>query len=306
MLSASNISKTYINRTLFSGLTLNVDDGDRMALIGPNGSGKTTLLDILAGDISPDTGGISRQRNVTIGYLRQESPIDRVNPIEKENEEETQPWQKNTWEKSTIDQMLARLQNEFTERGEDVNPEIDVEVPIESEEPNLLPTTPETPTPRYPSRTRSKPIEVDADQFCMFTRIALKATKHSEEGLLIPCPKGYKQAATGLHRKQWTRSMLSEYEAHLKNGTGELVSPESIMTKRGRIIGEDSIDEDGTKVYFIEGIWTYRIKMKAGKIEKFKSRWCANGMWMNCDQEVIDRLFVTIIPPSAVVMIFVG
>jgi len=72
MLSASNISKTYTTRTLFSGLTFNVSDGDRMALIGPNGSGKTTLLDILAGDISPDTGGISKQRNVSIGYLRQE------------------------------------------------------------------------------------------------------------------------------------------------------------------------------------------------------------------------------------------
>ncbi|MDP6102005.1 MAG: ABC-F family ATP-binding cassette domain-containing protein [Dehalococcoidia bacterium] len=75
MLSASNISKTYTNRTLFSGLTLNVGDGDRLALVGPNGSGKTTLLDILAGDISSDTGGISRQRNVTIGYLKQEPAL---------------------------------------------------------------------------------------------------------------------------------------------------------------------------------------------------------------------------------------
>jgi ATP-binding cassette subfamily F protein 3 len=72
MLSASNISKAYTERTLFSGLTLNVAAGDRIALIGPNGSGKTTLLDILAGDTSPDTGSISRQRNVTIGYLKQE------------------------------------------------------------------------------------------------------------------------------------------------------------------------------------------------------------------------------------------
>ena len=72
MLSASNISKAYGDRTLFSGLTINVAAGDRIALIGPNGSGKTTLLDILAGGISPDTGSISRQRNVTIGYLKQE------------------------------------------------------------------------------------------------------------------------------------------------------------------------------------------------------------------------------------------
>ena len=72
MLIASNINKAYGNRTLFSGLTLSVAAGDRIALIGPNGSGKTTLLDILAGDISPNKGSISRQRNVTIGYLKQE------------------------------------------------------------------------------------------------------------------------------------------------------------------------------------------------------------------------------------------
>ena len=72
MLSASNIRKAYADRVLFSDLTLNVVAGDRIALIGPNGSGKTTLLDILAGDISPDTGNMSRQRNVTIGYLKQE------------------------------------------------------------------------------------------------------------------------------------------------------------------------------------------------------------------------------------------
>ena len=72
MLSVSNIRKTYADRTLFSGLTFNVLAGDRIALIGPNGSGKTTLLDILARDISPDAGSISTQRNVTIGYLKQE------------------------------------------------------------------------------------------------------------------------------------------------------------------------------------------------------------------------------------------
>ena len=72
MVSASNISKAYTDRVLFSGLTFNIGDRDRIALIGANGSGKTTLLDILAGDSSPDTGSIARQRNITIGYLRQE------------------------------------------------------------------------------------------------------------------------------------------------------------------------------------------------------------------------------------------
>ena len=58
--------------TLFSGLTLSIAAGDRIALVGPNGSGKTTLMDILAGETAPETGSISKQRNVTMGYLKQE------------------------------------------------------------------------------------------------------------------------------------------------------------------------------------------------------------------------------------------
>ncbi len=72
MLSASNLSKTYSNRTLFSGLNLNLAAGDRIALIGSNGSGKTTLMDILAGDTPPDSGSISKRSNVSIGYLQQD------------------------------------------------------------------------------------------------------------------------------------------------------------------------------------------------------------------------------------------
>ena len=72
MLFASDISKFYPSGTLFSGLTFSLTVGDRIALIGPNGSGKTTLMDILAGEILPETGRISKQRSVTMGYLRQE------------------------------------------------------------------------------------------------------------------------------------------------------------------------------------------------------------------------------------------
>lgn len=75
MLSTANVSKAYGDRILFSGLTLNVAAGECVALIGPNGSGKTTLLDILAGDFSPDTGSVSKHRNVTIGYLKQDSSL---------------------------------------------------------------------------------------------------------------------------------------------------------------------------------------------------------------------------------------
>ena len=84
MLIGSDISKSYSDRTLFSGLTLNLAAGDRIALIGPNGSGKTTLMDILAGDIPPDTGSVSRQRNVTLGYLKQEPDVFAGKPLLEE------------------------------------------------------------------------------------------------------------------------------------------------------------------------------------------------------------------------------
>ncbi len=84
MLFASNISKAYSTRTLFSGLTLNMVAGDRIALIGPNGSGKTTLMDILVGDTAPETGSITKQRNVTMGYLKQEAAAFTGKPLLQE------------------------------------------------------------------------------------------------------------------------------------------------------------------------------------------------------------------------------
>ena len=72
MFYASDISKAYGDRSLFSGLNLSVSSGDRIALIGANGSGKTTLLDILAGENPGDTGSISHRRGTTVGYLKQE------------------------------------------------------------------------------------------------------------------------------------------------------------------------------------------------------------------------------------------
>lgn len=72
MLNISNISKSYGDQTLFTGVYADIGDRDRIALIGANGSGKTTLFDIIAGNISPDSGSVTRQKDTTIGFLRQE------------------------------------------------------------------------------------------------------------------------------------------------------------------------------------------------------------------------------------------
>jgi ATP-binding cassette subfamily F protein 3 len=72
MLNVSNISKSYNAVYLFDGVTFNVGMGDRIALIGANGSGKTTLFEIIAGNITPDSGTVAVRRGTTIGYLRQD------------------------------------------------------------------------------------------------------------------------------------------------------------------------------------------------------------------------------------------
>ena len=55
-----------------------------MRLIGANGSGKTTLLDILAGEIAPESGSITKQRNVTMGYLKQDPGVFKNKPLLQE------------------------------------------------------------------------------------------------------------------------------------------------------------------------------------------------------------------------------
>ncbi|WP_088341843.1 ABC-F family ATP-binding cassette domain-containing protein [Robiginitalea sediminis] len=76
LLSADNLSKSYGERELFSGLTLGVNQGQKIALVARNGSGKSTLLDILAGKHPPDTGTVTYRKGIRMAYLEQEPYLD--------------------------------------------------------------------------------------------------------------------------------------------------------------------------------------------------------------------------------------
>ena len=81
MLTLNNIAKSFGTRTLFSGVTFHIGARDRTALLGPNGAGKTTLFSIIAGEIPPDEGVITRPKDLTIGYLKQEVDNQSSRPL---------------------------------------------------------------------------------------------------------------------------------------------------------------------------------------------------------------------------------
>ncbi len=76
MLDVHNLGVSFGGEVLFENLSFRIGRGDRIGLIGKNGAGKSTLLKLLAGKNSPSVGGISLEKNATIGYLPQELEVE--------------------------------------------------------------------------------------------------------------------------------------------------------------------------------------------------------------------------------------
>ena len=66
IISASEVTVRYGDRTILDAITLGIQDGERLGLVGRNGAGKTTFLRILAGLQSPDSGDVSRRRELVV------------------------------------------------------------------------------------------------------------------------------------------------------------------------------------------------------------------------------------------------
>ena len=80
LVTLSGVAKSHGAQHLFDGVDLQVAAGRRIAVVGPNGAGKTTLLEIITGDQQPDSGTVTRAREVVIGYLPQEVAESRGHP----------------------------------------------------------------------------------------------------------------------------------------------------------------------------------------------------------------------------------
>ncbi|MCP2336881.1 ABC-F family ATP-binding cassette domain-containing protein [Actinomadura rupiterrae] len=78
LINVENISKSYGPSPLLDGVSLGLDEGDRIGVVGRNGDGKSTLVSILARELEPDDGRVTHARGLRMGYLtqRDEFPPD--------------------------------------------------------------------------------------------------------------------------------------------------------------------------------------------------------------------------------------
>lgn len=84
LVSLDNVSLSFGDKQILNGVSVSVEEADRICLIGANGIGKSTLLNVLTGRLEADSGEVYLQRNTHIGFLEQNSGLSRTNTIYKE------------------------------------------------------------------------------------------------------------------------------------------------------------------------------------------------------------------------------
>lgn len=81
ILQANKIERSFAGEVLFDNINLQVDERDRIALVGKNGAGKSTLLKILVGEEELTSGEINKKKDISLSYLAQDSRFESENTI---------------------------------------------------------------------------------------------------------------------------------------------------------------------------------------------------------------------------------
>ena len=132
MLNVHNLTVSFMGTDLFSGITFKLTKGDRIGLIGKNGAGKSTLLKVLAKDIESSGGTLAFDKDIRIGFLKQDidfvqgrtileeayQAFEEIKEIEAKLESINQELAERTdYESESYNQLIIDL-NEFTQRYE--------------------------------------------------------------------------------------------------------------------------------------------------------------------------------------------
>ena len=111
LLGAEGISLEYPTKPIFNSVTLGINEGDRVGVVGRNGDGKSTLLGILAGRTQPDSGKVTSRRGVDVAYLDQADVLSPgltvVQTVVGDLDEHE--WAGNARIRDVIDGLLAEL-----------------------------------------------------------------------------------------------------------------------------------------------------------------------------------------------------
>src|SRR5688572_6348233 len=77
LIQAANVEYAHGGNQIFTDLSFEIQEGNRLALIGENGAGKSTLFRLMTKELTPHGGAVTHRNNLTIGYLPQESSFQR-------------------------------------------------------------------------------------------------------------------------------------------------------------------------------------------------------------------------------------
>mgnify|MGYP003252899947 FL=1 len=113
LLTIDKVTKGYTDKILFKEVSLGIQEGDKIGVIGVNGTGKSTLLKIISGIEEADTGEVTTGRNIKIEYLAQQPEFDvskniLENVMLQDQDSHEKDWNKEADAKSMLDKLGIR------------------------------------------------------------------------------------------------------------------------------------------------------------------------------------------------------
>lgn len=116
LLGCDSVQLEYPTKRVLDGVTLGVNEGDRIGIVGKNGDGKSTLLSVLAGALEPDGGRVTHRRGLTVGLLGQRDALDDTDTVHHAVVGDTPEyeWASNARTRHIIDGLIADVPWEGT------------------------------------------------------------------------------------------------------------------------------------------------------------------------------------------------